>query len=232
MFGALTHIYGFTLWSQIWFFLYYVWSPIEVYAALDQRLVQMNYARALLPTIVLAAVLPLVMIMIYADSPAGQRLLSLGSWSPIVLTLTHRLFANLCQDTTKHDRLHNPKADLPYLRRAFFVAGVTAFVSTQYLRYNKAVFGPIWFTLSISPLPAPPDPATIVLHGSQLFWLLLLFRDLKKAKMIKENSMTVFAYIFAGWLGLGPEATFIAAWAWREEVLASKRHWAAITTAG
>ena len=31
---------------------------------------------------------------------------------------------------------------------------------------------------------------------------------------------------------LAPGATLVAGWAWREEVLASKRHWAAVTKAG
>jgi hypothetical protein len=50
--------------------------------------------------------------------------------------------------------------------------------------------------------------------------------------MVKESWMQLLLYAVICTAVIGPGATLIAGWAWREEVLASKRHWAAVTQAG
>lgn len=205
-----------------------MWSPIEVYAALDQRLVQMNFARTALPTIIIAALIPILMILASPRGHLTKELLSLWSFLPIILSITHRLFAAFIKDTTKYDRIYNVKADLPFIRRACITAGVVSAASFQYLMCS---WGSLEFLSVASLLIMVREFQFLSLHLGAMFWLVLLFGDLKKARMIQQSWQILLAYMGASLAVMGPGATLLAGWAWREEVLATKRHWSAVTKA-
>ncbi|PMD61234.1 uncharacterized protein K444DRAFT_611493 [Hyaloscypha bicolor E] len=63
-----------------WLFAHYLWSPIKVFAALGQRMLQLNYAITLLPTVAfILLLLPMV---------------SKSAWGPmwsLVVNFLHRL---------------------------------------------------------------------------------------------------------------------------------------------
>jgi hypothetical protein len=62
-------------------------------------------------------------------------------------------------------------------------------------------------------------------------WLVLLFKDLKKARMIETNWIVLlFGYVLSSTV-FGSGSTLLVGWLWREQTLATKRHWAAVTKA-
>jgi hypothetical protein len=81
IFGLLAQTNRSDLWANIWFVLHFVQSPIEVFAPADQRLLNMNYARALLPTVLLSYVAPLLVLVFCPDTAISEHLTSM-----------HRLF--------------------------------------------------------------------------------------------------------------------------------------------
>lgn len=211
--------------GNVWFFVHYVLSPVEVYAAFDQRLLQMNYARAILPSIVLTALLPTLLIISKPEDPMAIDLLSLWSWLPILLTLCQRLFAAFVKDTTPHDRLYNVKADLPVIRRTTVVTGIISLSSFQYLSYSLNNQG--FSLLALVKNATPKDPQFLGLPLGGVIWVMLLFGDLKSARMIEHHWAGMLICFIVSMMIMGPGATLLAGWALREEVLASRRHWAA-----
>lgn len=226
MFGFLAHIYGIAWWGNIWFYLHYLWSPIEVYAASDQRLLQLNYARTILPSIILTCLLPIVVIISNQQGPLAKSLLSLWSWVPVLLTLCHRLLAACIKDTTAHDRLYNTRADLQFIRQSIIITGLVSFVSFQYLVCSMSSEEiPVLYLIK----PAAVNHQSFGLQLGGLVWLLLIFRDLKVAGMTTYRWITLLAAVVAGVVFLGPSTTLSVGWLWRENILATKRHRAAIT---
>lgn len=211
---------GVTTCSIAWFFLHYVLSPIEIYAALDQRLLQMNYVKTIWLAISLTTLFPAFIIICIPEQV--HDMLTWWSWVPLLLSLCHHLFAFMVKDTTQHDRLHNVKADLRLIRRSTVVTGVISASAFIYLSY----ISDIGFPLAES---TTRDFRFLGLHLGGMLWMVLLFRDLKIAKMIERRWSTLFICYTASTVLVGPSAALLAGWAWREEVLASQRHYAADT---
>lgn len=78
LFGFLARTYGIVWWGNIWFYLHYLWSPIGVYAASDQRLLQLNYARTILPSMVLTCLLPIFVIISNRQAPLADHIYRRG----------------------------------------------------------------------------------------------------------------------------------------------------------
>ena len=222
----MSYFLGVTTVTSLWFFLHYSGSPIELFGALDQRLLQVNYAKTLLPTIILGAIIPALTVTAYPEAELSKNLKVIWPVLPIFLAILHRLLASLVQDSTPFDRFYRVKADLPSIRRAIISAAFVTMVLFQYLRFTGT--GTI-----VSPLQDIPGALGGIL-GSELgsfIWIVLLFKDLKKARMIKTSWFILLAGYVASVIVIGPGATLLAAWLWREETLAMKRHWAALTKA-
>lgn len=148
-------------------------------------------------------------------------------WStlPIVLALTHRLVASIVKDTTAFDRFYNVKSDLPWTRRAVFTTGFMSVALFHLVRFNNTGF----FYPSIEGIiSAASNPATLVHVLGGVTWLA---KDLKNARMVERNWATLFILCSVLMLVIGPCTTLLASWMWREEILATKRHWAAVTKA-
>ncbi|KAH8771387.1 hypothetical protein F5882DRAFT_465355 [Hyaloscypha sp. PMI_1271] len=99
-------------------------------------------------------------------------------------------------------------------------------VLCQYLRFTGT--GPV-----ASPLQDIPGALGGIL-GSELggfIWMVLLFKDRKKARMMKTSWCILLAGHVASVIVIGPGVKLLAAWLWREETLATTRHWAAVTKA-
>lgn len=240
IFGLLAQTGRSDLWVNIWFFLHFVQSPLEVFAASDQRLLNMNYARALLPTVLFSYAAPLLALVFYPDTAIGEHLTSIQEFFPALISVIHSLFARAVSDTTKRDRFYNVKADLPSIRRACLIVCIASATTLQYIRYQTSTFGWLRSALYAGTLPPPPlsalktaflNDAHSALYVGGFWWLALLFKDLKKARMIQTSWMWLLLCAAASTAIIGPGATLVAGWAWREEVLASKKHWAAVTKA-
>lgn len=209
----------------------------------------MSYARALLPTLLCSYAALLLATTLYPDCTVGEhlnsrttcRLCSLQQFLPILVSILHNLFARATRDTTQHDRIHNVKADLPSLRRACLVVGVASAATLQYIRYRTSNGTWLRNIFSAGPLYPQALPALLVeiashehfaFYPGAMLWLALLFGDLKKAGMVKESWAWLLVCAVACTAIIGPSATLVAGWAWREEILASKRHRAAIVKDG
>jgi hypothetical protein len=237
LFGLLAQTGRLGLWANIWFFLHYLQAPIEIFAASDQRLLNMNYARALLPTVLFGYAAPLLAMALYPSHTVCEHLASIQPFFPVLVSIVHNLFARAIQDTTKQDRLCNVKADLPSLRRACLVVGIASAATLQYFRYRTGNFGWLHNVRFAGTLHQQTFPALTAgifnrenfdLYSGALLWLGLIFGDLKKAGMLKTSWMWLVLCVAACTAIIGPGATLLAGWAWREEVLSSKRHWAAV----
>lgn len=200
----------------------------------------MNYARALLPTVLLSYVAPLLVLVFCPDTAISEHLTSMHRLFPALISIIHSLLARAAVDTTKWDRLHNVKADLPSIRRACLITCLASAATLQYIRYKTSTFGWLHNALYAGTLPRPALSALMTvflpddhsaLYGGGFWWLALLFRDLKKAHMVQTSWIWLLLYAAASAAFFGPAATLVAGWVWREEVLASKRHWAAVTKA-
>jgi hypothetical protein len=209
---------------DFWLFLHYSWSPIDLFGALDQRLLQMNYAKTLLPTIFIGAILPAITITAYPEAELSKNLHFIWPVLPIVLVILHRLFASLVQDSTPFDRFYRVKADLPSIRRAVIPA---AFVVAALFNYNRITgTGP-----QVPALHEVPSALRGII-GAELggcIWIVLLFKDLKKARMVETSWVVLLVGYWLAVSSIGSGAALLAGWLWREQILATKRHWAAVT---
>jgi hypothetical protein len=68
----MSYLLGVTTVTSLWFFLHYSGSPIELFDALDQRLLQINYAKTLLPTIILGAIIPALTVSAYPQAESSK----------------------------------------------------------------------------------------------------------------------------------------------------------------
>lgn len=225
LFGLLSCLSSFTVWSNIWFFLYTIWSPIETYAARDNRLLQMNWARAILPSLICSVLLPMTALLMDSKDVTGF-VLATWSYLPILLAVTQLMLGRLIEDTTNHDRLYNTEADLPSLRKIYITGISIAVALDYYVRFSISASGD---SASILPTYAVMGQQYAPLYLGGIFCLVLLFRDLKKAEMVQQNWLTLWVCLVLSILVIGPGATFLAGWAWREEILATKWHAAAVT---
>ncbi|KAE9370063.1 FAD/NAD(P)-binding domain-containing protein [Stipitochalara longipes BDJ] len=224
LFSVLSYFLGITTIVDFWLFFHYSQSPVDIFGALDQRLLQVNYAKTLLPTILIGAVLPALIVTAYPEAELAKSLHFIWPMLPIALVILHRLFASLVKDSTSFDRFYRVKADLPSIRRAVIP---TAFVVATLFNYNR-ISGTGPQVPALNEIPA----ALRGIIGSELggcIWIVLLFKDLKKARMINTSWLVLLIGYFMAVSLIGSGATLLAAWLWREEILATKRHWAAVT---
>jgi len=142
----------------------------------------------------------------------------------------------LVPDTVQADRLAEPKRDMPWIR-----ATVGATVAVSVLVW--------WYTFTRAPFPAAAiflpswDVPTrdwmrtvcnfvqwdyVFMSASALLWLGYLFADLKRAGMVEESWVVVVGFAVLATVVGGPGAAVGLGWLWREEVLATRYHKAAV----
>lgn len=219
LFSILCSLFGASHWVNIWLFIHYLFSPIEGLAGPDQRMLQMNYAATLLPTIVITSLfLPKV-----HDSTWFAAL-------PVVVNLFHRLLASFVKDNTPYNRFYNTKADLPWIRLA---VGCTFFITAglfQYQRFNASsgLLDEVLQNMSITnSFHWMVSNTTSV---GAIFWEQLLYKDLKEAGMAQIGWVPLIGIFCLSLSLVGPGATVMAGWMWREEILATRRHKGAVNT--
>lgn len=241
VFGMMAQLLGIGVAGPLFFFLHYIQNPIDDYIVPDWRMVKIAKARTLLPAIVLAFTTPTFAMYLYPG--LNTRLPLNATWQPfpIWVHLVHHIFSRyLVTDTTKHDRIWNPKADLPYIRltvRVLALIGALTFnaarlaspVSLYHL--YKPDFSLTWSMLTSSPKDVglvagmktffQLDELSVVLAAC--VWLGLLLRDLREAEMTDLSWAKAMGVVAAGLITVGPGATISLAWLWREEVLATKK---------
>ncbi|CZS93669.1 uncharacterized protein RAG0_03844 [Rhynchosporium agropyri] len=221
--------------APIYYFLHYVQSPLSMYAAPDNRLTNIASAKVIVPTIAISYILPSVA-MFAAPGIANKQLINGLFFQPFPLyaALVHRLLTKSVKDTTQKDRIENVTADMMWLRLAYGFATATAAAAYLYVSLTSPVpLSEVFFKGISNPSEALPlitgaakvfryDQITAFTAGA--LWVLLSFKDLKKAKKIQTGWLGVVG-VFAGTtLFAGPGAGMTVMWAWREECLAKGKN--------
>jgi hypothetical protein len=226
--------------SPLYYFLSYISSPIEKFAARDMRLGQRNYALVVLP-VLLATYYGPGLLMFDAEK-FSQREIALFVWQlfPIWFSRISILLAYFIPDTTVNDRLHAPNRDLPIIQ---YTVGILSVISTFIWAYTIFSSGTLSAFINLFvPEFFPPRAPTfllfarefllvdeISLFGSTFLWLGLLFWDLKAAGMVRASWLRLVLSLVVSVAVFGPGATAGFGWLWRENVLATGYHKDAIT---
>jgi hypothetical protein len=242
LFTSLGQLLGIGVVSPIYYFLYYVFTPIENFKASDMRLGRMNYALAILPALLLTYYIPAFAMM---DSPTlAVRDSWLFFWQlfPFWTLFATTLMSIFVHDSTVSDRFNAPNRDLPVIR--YTIGTLVALSSATWLWtcYNASDV-PSFYRLFVPEiLPSKStDYVTFAreflkldelsLFGNTFLWLGYLFWDMKAAGMVKASWFKLIFYLLCTTCALGPGAAAGLGWLWREDILANTRHKDAVTVA-
>jgi hypothetical protein len=229
--GIVSQFTGLEYVAPLYYFLHYVQTPLEKYHALDNRLVPTHYAKTLIPGVMVSYLLPTIAIFHMPLSVDTGRWISVTCLLyPIWTALVHHIFASFVMDTTNHDRIHNPRADMVYLRRAYAFGAIASGVVYRCPWMTSLLSTP---DISSHGILSPDPQATVVAawvrynhlitFAGGLMWQLLHFIDLKKAQRLNVRLAYIVGVVAGTALLLGPGAAMAVAWSWREEQLSNGR---------
>lgn len=140
----------------------------------------------------------------------------------------------LCvKDTTPKDRLYKPLADLPYLRLTYGLCAILCAVSYRYSDYlsplsfsdlvvakSQHIFNLV--TSGPSTYADLSDFTTFTTFVAVYYWVALSFADLKFAGRTKASWFGILFNSVLSTFAVGPAATVLFMWAWREEIMSKK----------
>jgi hypothetical protein len=178
------------------------------------------YAKSLIPTLVISFLLPTAILLLGQDHQINYKQ-SLALWLPypIYVSAVHQFLRFPFPTPSKARK----DADLPYLRGAYalsFVASASAHLFTLYsylCKYSLAYVldyrqpFPLAFTTIRSEY--------LIAFAAGLVWVLVLFDDVKRFRKTSASWLAMLGSMMVGSAVIGPAATVIAAYAWREEAL-------------
>jgi hypothetical protein len=154
---------------------------------------------------------------------------------PIYTSIVHRLLAKHCvTDTTGKDRLHNPTADMPYLRIAYRTTAAVSALVYLYVNLTRpsspslknlfsGISDPLGTVTSITQgMTKAMKYDQIAIFGASTYWILLHFGDLKRAGKLDAPWWKVIGAYAGSVLVGGPGAALAVMWGWREEVMANR----------
>jgi hypothetical protein len=235
--GIAMQIFGGGVIAPLYFFLHYVYSPVSVFAASDQRLITMGHAKTALLALVLGYCVPTIG-MFFAPSE-DEKISWNAIWQlfPILVSFSHSILAqNLVTDDTKQARLAKPPtADLWHVKASLYSVTLISALVFNYVRFAspstmKEILLPTWWLSSDASLKHITFTSGILtvyqidyicLFGSALAWLLLLHRDLKVEEVVQYGSIVFIGWVTAGLVLIGPGATLALAWLVREKAIAT-----------
>jgi hypothetical protein len=240
LFTFLGQLRGIGVVSPIYYFLYYISTPIENLKASDMRLGRMNYALAILPTLILAYYIPAYAMFHWSTLSGRESWLFIWQMFPGWISFTAMLLSSLIPDTTVSDRFESPNRDMPVIQYTIGTlitvsSTVWLFTCISTILQNEfpSVFVPDSLTSQTTNFAAFTQEFLkfdeIFLFGNTFLWLGYLFWDLKHAGMLKTTWIQLLAYLIGSVLLLGPGATAGLGWLWRENILVNKRHRDAVT---
>ncbi|PVH89546.1 BcBOA8 protein [Cadophora sp. DSE1049] len=234
IFGIMYQVRGIGFIAPIYCFLHYVQSPLENYAAADNRMLQLSNVKTIIPTVVLTYIIPTVG-MFFAPGLASRQWINGLFWQPFPVygAILQRILPLLVEDTTARDRVQNPEADLPYLRAAYGFSAAAGAFAYLYLHVASPVsLVEVFFSNLRNPSAALPllGGALKALRYDQIcafsattIWTLLSFKDLKQAGKLQAGWGRILGVFAAMNVAVGPGAALSVMWAWREERLAKRR---------
>ncbi|KAH0148270.1 FAD/NAD(P)-binding domain-containing protein, partial [Aureobasidium melanogenum] len=198
----------------------------------------MNYARAILPSLLMVYYLPLVQSYLSPEIGQRQTWLQLWQWFPITHSLAQYCLSKLWKDTSTQDKVDAPKRDVSTIR---YTVGIPATISVViWLRTvftASASLSQIFLPqlMSTSSIDRPTSTAEVsqwnylLAVSSTYLWLLYFAWDAKAAGMITNSWITLLAAGAMATLVLGPGGAVGAGFLYREYIITEKRHRAALT---
>jgi hypothetical protein len=224
--------------APIYFFLLYVSTPIANFKAADHRLTDLAYTYTILPSMCLFSVVPACLMYHTPDPSARQYWTWAWQMFPVWVAAAQFLLADtLVPRTIQHDRVHKPTRDVLAVRVTASFFGLLSAATWLYTMTSSP------FSLMEMFVPRPgaslPDAYfqlvrnmlqwdQVFAGGSAMLWLAYAFGDLKAAGMVTQSWPLMVTLGLAVLTCFGPGAAFAAGWLWREEVLVTRRHWAAV----
>lgn len=229
---------GFAVFVPVYYFAHYIASPMSKFDAPDMRLTDLSYTKTILP--VLLATHYASFITAYLAPTTSHRRTAAFLWElfPIWICLLQGALARyVFPSTILQDRFNNLTRDLPAIRKTIIPLCIFSTTVWQYA---------LWFSGS-----SPVDIFVPVVHGvanltfEQLFaetlkwdqvffalpnvlWIVLLFSDMRAAGYIRDGWLKLGFYAVA-LTAIGGNGTMLGtAWLYREEILATRRHEAAV----
>lgn len=217
----------------IYYFLHYLTTPPKNFLAIDHRMTNIAYSKTLLPAIIATYILPSAAMFFYPDLMVRQYVNGIWQLYPLWLSLGHRLLAHTVKDTTSHDRRHNPKTDVQYLRPAYLLTGLLS-ASVYLLLWAGSPYA--MKAIFFSGLRNPGQAVTVVAPasarflrydyictlGAGLYWTALQFWDLKRAQRTTTSWLKFLGIMTPSTFFLGPGAAMAGFGYWREEMLGRK----------
>jgi len=214
----------------VYFYLHYLATPPRNYAATDSRLTNTAYARTLLPALAISYFIPSAAMLFYPDLFTRQYANTVWQFFPIMLSITHRALSYTVKDTTRHDRINNPTADITSLRITYLVTGLASASVYLYLWTSSPYsLREIFFSALSNPGQTvkviAPGAAKFLRYdqiatlGAGLYWTGLQVWDLKRARKTRMGWFTFLGGMTVTTVLLGPGAAMAGFWYWREEVL-------------
>ncbi|KAM3065605.1 FAD-dependent monooxygenase boa8 [Clarireedia jacksonii] len=225
--------YGIGLVAPIYFFFHYVQSPQENFNALDNRLTNMSFVKAFPLAIFLIIMTPAYAIYTAKEiEPVKWVYDNVWYWYPIYLTLFLKLSKIIVKDTTRTARIHEPTADLLYLRATYAILIISCglfqlFATESHLATISALLQKWWYSNNSAHdvrglIAVLLRSETVYAYGAASFWALLHFSDLKYNKKLSASWFTILGVLVISTVVAGPRVALLILWAWREEVMARK----------
>lgn len=224
----------------IYFFTHYVASPISRFAALDMRSTSLRWTCTVLPAMLLGFYAPFMIVYFGPPVQLRQTAVSMLRHFPAYVSILTYWFSALLPDTIAHDRIHGPLRDVQTIRITVStlatISSVIWLITSEFVRVAILyhVFSNItWSIDAFDRIFAAGwrrrlDLEKPLIFTSTYLWLFYLFWDLHAAGMLEEGWRICFAWAIGTLVSTGPGASCAMLWLWRETILATRRHKAAV----
>ncbi|KAL0265404.1 hypothetical protein SLS55_001371 [Diplodia seriata] len=208
------------------------WMPAE-------RCVPQSVSKVLLPALILGFLLPSVlMVVLGAESQYIQEVIAAWQLTPVLVSPLSMVLSKLQSRPASLKESNAPVEDyqgldMPHLKRLYHVL---FFISAAVHVTVLAVLG-LSSDMSIAGafVPVQPtSPVSTVAAGMKIFfqfdllmtaltmfvWLVLNVWDMKRVGIVALPALKTVGVLLLGNLLVGPGATLVAFWKWREEKMA------------
>lgn len=219
----------------VYFFLHYLASSVDAFAAADMRLMNVAYIRSILPSLLLMfanMLIPIVFGMSFDADDSSLKAMRL--LAPVGLLATQMIASRLSKDTEEHNVIHNCVADLVTIRRT--VKGMIGLAAIVFAYQSDKTSWTTMFDFSIPQMDILDWNHFGLVHAGVL-WISLLFWDLCRAGMASITKTLTYGALYLVLHEATPHSLrplvdmslLLLAWLAREEILATKKERHAIT---
>ncbi|KAL1638038.1 hypothetical protein SLS58_009059 [Diplodia intermedia] len=235
----LVSLFGLATVLPLYFLVFFNASHGVTYWMPAERCIPQSVSKALLPSLILGFLLPsALMVLLGAESQYIQEVIALWQLTPVLVSPLSMVLSELQSEPAALKESNAPVEDyqgfdMPHLKRLyhvlFFIAsavhvGVLAFLGLSSDMSIAGAFVPVH----------PTSPVSTVAAGMKIFfqfdllmtvlmmfvWLVLNVWDMKRVGIVGLPALKAVGVLLLGNLLVGPGATVVAFWKWREEMMA------------